>query len=113
LETLKPFPTDLKLIYRCQTRVLSIAWSNNGEILATGEKGGTLTLWEADTGKALTTIAHGGPIHSIVFNPVAPLLAYSCKNQIFVIAPDCLFPEGNEFRDMSVAPLKWVSWSLS
>jgi ribosome biogenesis protein ERB1 len=104
IETLKPFPTDLKLKYKCKTRVLSIAWSPNGELLATGEKGGTVTIWEADTGKALETVKHSGPISCVAFNPVRPVLAYACEKSIYIYSPKHLHAPENYFAPIGVAP---------
>ncbi|GAX37841.1 NB-ARC domain-containing protein [Nodularia sp. NIES-3585] len=57
------------------TSILSLAFSDNGRLLATGDVNGEIHLWEIDSGQAvLRCIGHAGWVHSISFSPDGKML---------------------------------------
>ncbi len=55
---------------------LSVAFTGNGKILASGDRGGILKLWDVATGKELASFkGHTGPVYSVVFTPDGKTLA--------------------------------------
>nr|MDZ7999008.1 NB-ARC domain-containing protein [Aulosira sp. DedVER01a] len=62
--------------------ILSIAFSPNQEILATGDTNGEIRLWRvADTTKICTLKGHTGWVWSIAFHPTEPMLASGGEDQ--------------------------------
>ena len=56
--------------------ILSLAFSPDGKILASGDWEKTAQLWEVDTGKELRTLGgHLGPVDSVAFSPDGKRLA--------------------------------------
>ena len=50
--------------------VLTLAFSNDGLLLASGDRFGSLQIWEATSGSAFHTLrGHSGAIHGIVWSP--------------------------------------------
>jgi WD40 repeat protein len=54
--------------------VLSVAYASDGAVLATGERHGTIRLWQADTGQLQTTLpGHTGQLgFSVIALTFAP-----------------------------------------
>ena len=56
--------------------VNSVAFSPNGQQLASGSDDHTVRLWDASTGKCLQTLkGHGGWVNSVAFSPNGQQLA--------------------------------------
>ncbi|MGF1567079.1 MAG: WD40 repeat domain-containing protein [Nodosilinea sp.] len=51
--------------------VPSVAWSNDGERLASGSLDGTIRLWHAATGQCLATLDAEHPVYPVAFRPDA------------------------------------------
>ncbi|MEA5515388.1 NB-ARC domain-containing protein [Nodularia sp. UHCC 0506] len=57
------------------TSILSLAFSHNGKLLATGDVNGEIHLWQIDNGQAvLRCKGHAGWVHSISFSPDGKML---------------------------------------
>jgi WD40 repeat protein len=57
------------------TSILSLAFSDNGKLLATGDVNGEIHLWQIDNGQAvLSCKGHAGWVHSISFSPNGKML---------------------------------------
>src|SRR5436189_6119119 len=62
--------------------VYSVAFSPDGEILATGSFDNTIKLWDAKTGKELKTLkAHTDQVYSVSFKHDAKLPASDSKDK--------------------------------
>ncbi len=59
------------------SNIISIALSANGSLLATGERSGSVSLWDAQTRQLLRRFESqsGGQVNSLAFSPTEPLLA--------------------------------------
>jgi WD40 repeat protein len=55
--------------------VLSLAFSSDGETLATGSGDGTVKVWKARTGQELKTLTLGEPVFSLAYAPDGQTLA--------------------------------------
>src|SRR5262245_3701939 len=56
--------------------VTSVAWSPNGQRLATGSKDGTAKVWDAVSGREERTFkGHTGPVESVAWSPDSQSLA--------------------------------------
>jgi WD40 repeat protein len=64
------------------SRILTVTFSPNGQILATGDTNGEITLWLVATGKKLANWqAHQDWIRSIAFSPDSTILASGSKDK--------------------------------
>ncbi len=62
-------------------RVYSVAWSPDGDLLATSSDDSTARVWNARTGKlSLTLSSHSGPVYSVAWSPHGRRLAASSGN---------------------------------
>jgi tetratricopeptide (TPR) repeat protein len=60
--------------------------SPDGNCIASADKDGNITLWDAPSGRRLDRwAARTGPIHSLAFSPDGKALAYTSGNQVTVI----------------------------
>ncbi|MEN8215573.1 MAG: WD40 repeat domain-containing protein [Pseudomonadota bacterium] len=60
-------------------RVLSVAFSPDGQILASGSEDKTVRLWDVQTGQCLKVLqGHTGQIQAVTFSPLSQILA-SCS----------------------------------
>src|SRR5919202_3119563 len=60
--------------------VYSVAFSPDGQTLATGAMDKTVKLWDAQTGQEKRTLEHPSLIQSVTFSPDGHTLASSCGN---------------------------------
>lgn len=66
--------------------VRSIAWNNDGSLLASGGDDQTLRLWEIGTGTCRQTLhGHTAWVRSVVFHPHKPLLASGGEDQHIMV----------------------------
>lgn len=72
-------PPSVKLVRSLRVRtgiIQCIAWSPNGQILASGLLDGAIRLWNVETGECLRTLAgHKEAVNSVAFNPKGNILA--------------------------------------
>jgi WD40 repeat protein/GTPase SAR1 family protein len=77
-EVRKNLPPGVKLVrtLRGHTGAIGrIAWSLNGQMLASPSEDKTVRLWDAETGKLLCTLeGHTGGVRSVAFNPSGHIL---------------------------------------
>lgn len=50
-------------------RVRSVAYSSDGQTLASGGDDNTIRIWNFQTGELLETLGHLGPVNSVAFSP--------------------------------------------
>lgn len=58
-----------------QGRINSVAFSPNGEMLATGGQDDKVVLWDLSRSKRVDTLLHNGPVNSVAFSPLENVLA--------------------------------------
>jgi WD domain, G-beta repeat len=61
---------------------LHVAYSPSGQYVAASDWNGTVTIWEASTGRQVDTFDEGAGVHSAVFSPDSKTLATGCENQV-------------------------------
>ncbi len=61
--------------------VLSVALSQDGKLLATGDSNGEIHIWQVEDGKQLVTCkGHTGWIRSVAFSPDSSMIASGCSD---------------------------------
>jgi WD40 repeat protein len=64
------------------TSILCLAFSSDGQLLATGDVNGEIQLWEVSTSKLLLICkGHAGWVHSLAFSPDGQILASASSDQ--------------------------------
>ena len=66
-----------------QSEVYAVAWSSNGEHLASGGRDGTVQIWNSATGKRVVTYrGYSEPISALAWSPDGKYLAFSSGKQV-------------------------------
>ena len=55
--------------------VVSVAFSPDGQMLAAGDAGGHVSLWDIASGRRTATLSQGSPVYSVAFSPNGQTLA--------------------------------------
>jgi WD40 repeat protein len=67
-------------------RMISIAVSPDGTMLAAGGADGTVVIWNADSGTRLAKLAHsGGPVYGLAFSPTSRKLVAAGEGGIATV----------------------------
>ena len=75
-QTLEPDLQPFQVLRGHSDRILSIAFSSDGQILASGSADRTITLWNSQTGKSLRTLqGHRSWVWGIAISHDSKLLA--------------------------------------
>lgn len=84
-EVRKKLPPGVKLVRTLRGHVGSIgriAWSPDGQMLASPSEDKTIKLWDIDTGKCLRTLkGHKKEVYSVVFSPTDQVLVSSSSDR--------------------------------
>jgi class 3 adenylate cyclase/GTPase SAR1 family protein len=105
-EVRKNLPPGVKLLrtLRGHRRWIGrIAWSPDGQLLASPSADGTIRLWDAETGECLRTLeGHTGMVHSAAFDTTGGMLASGSGDKtvkLWEVASGCLLRTLKGHRD--------------
>ncbi len=93
-----------------QGEVYAVAWSSNGEHLASGGRDGTVQIWNFATGKRVVTYrGYSDPISALAWSPEGKYLAFSpgTQVQIWDTTTDKLLLTYRGYSD----PISFLAWS--
>jgi len=66
--------------------ILSLAFSPNGKLLASGSEDQTINIWDVKSGKVLQTLKeHKGPVQTLAFSPDGKTLASGSVDQTLIL----------------------------
>lgn len=115
IDSLRPFPTTMTLVYRGHTdHVRSVSVDPTGQYLASGSDDGTVRLWEVESGKCMQVWRIGRrtekdpqPVTCVAWNPSTEyhLLAACAGDAIHLIAPPLTAPSV-QVREATLSVLK-------
>jgi WD40 repeat protein len=62
--------------------VRAVAFSPDGQFLATGSTDSTARIWDVGAGGQLVTMQHEGPVRAVAFSPDGQFLATGSQDRI-------------------------------
>ncbi|MEG4233578.1 serine/threonine-protein kinase [Microcoleus sp. Pol11C3] len=79
--------------------IFSVAFSPNGEVIASGSDDKTIKLWQVQDGQEIVTLAgHANSVHTVVFSPDGKILASSSHDKTIKF---WRMKDGQEIRTLS------------
>jgi dipeptidyl aminopeptidase/acylaminoacyl peptidase len=90
--------------------VWAVAFSPDGQWLATGSKDNTARVWEAASGQEVARMAHEGGVEAVAFSPDGQWLATGSKDntaRVWLVWPEDLIAEACARLTRNLTPYEW------
>lgn len=96
IRILDPKLNDVRELLGHVSDVNALAWSSDGDLLASGGADGTVRIWDPATGDELRSIQHGAPVDAVAFNRTGTRLAFGDQSgsvEVWTACPGCADPK--------------------